>query len=220
MVWIRVALVCALVISIGAVPADRAEGASAYRWETEDGVLSYTDSRRRIPEQHRDRAERVTLSRLADSPRLTVTDGRAVSDYAKQLDERLDQLRAANRAAADAASRRQPIRETAGIRYTLPRYARRHTGWRVLRRDGRRTLAFRRDPGLRVLDSVVPSLHLRGDAGPGAEPVVVARERVRDPNHVTTRTVTVIRQGDRVLAVIEPRHPHEHRVRRWRARVD
>ena len=220
MMWIRGTLVGLLTAMVWVVLINRADAASAYRWETEEGVLSFADSQRRIPERHRDRAQKVTLERLADSPRLTSTDGAAMSEYAEQLDKRLEYLRKANRAAAEALTDRGVHQADVGIRYTLPRYARRHTGWRVLKGNGRRTLALRRDPGLRVLDSVVPSLHLRGDPAAGAPPVVVARERIRDPQHVTTRTVTVIRQGGRVLAVIEPRNSHEHRVRRWRSSVD
>lgn len=42
-------------------------------------------------------------------------------------------------------------------------------------------------------------------AADGEAPVVVEERRVRDDNSLTTRHVTVVRQGDEVLSVIKPR---------------
>jgi hypothetical protein len=41
----------------------------------------------------------------------------------------------------------------------------------------------------------------------GEAPVVVEEMRVRDPNSIATRHVTVVRQGDRVLSVVKPASP-------------
>lgn len=41
----------------------------------------------------------------------------------------------------------------------------------------------------------------------GAAPVVVEEMRVSDPDSISTRHVTVVRQGDRVLSVIKPASP-------------
>jgi hypothetical protein len=41
------------------------------------------------------------------------------------------------------------------------------------------------------------------------EPVIVEEMRVRNPNAITTRHVTVVRQGDRVLSVIKPASPEQ-----------
>ena len=51
------------------------------------------------------------------------------------------------------------------------------------------------------------------------EPVVVEHHRVRPEGTITTRTVTVVRQGDRVLSVIKPRHLHEHRALHWEKEI-
>ncbi len=39
-------------------------------------------------------------------------------------------------------------------------------------------------------------------------PVVVEERRVRDPGAITTRHVTVVKQGDRVISVIRPKSSH------------
>jgi len=41
----------------------------------------------------------------------------------------------------------------------------------------------------------------------GDAPVIVEEMRVRDPNSIATRHVTVVRQGDRVLSVLKPASP-------------
>jgi len=37
--------------------------------------------------------------------------------------------------------------------------------------------------------------------------VIVEEMRVRDPDSIATRHVTVVRQGDRVLSVVKPANP-------------
>jgi len=41
-----------------------------------------------------------------------------------------------------------------------------------------------------------------------SEPIVVEERRVRDPGNITTRHVTVVKQGDRVISVIRPKASH------------
>jgi hypothetical protein len=41
----------------------------------------------------------------------------------------------------------------------------------------------------------------------GDSPVIVEEMRVRDPDSIATRHVTVVRQGDRVLSVVKPANP-------------
>ncbi len=55
---------------------------------------------------------------------------------------------------------------------------------------------------IRATASGEPLLRL-GGTDAGAEPVVIERKRLRTKG-LTTRTTTVVRQGDRVLAVIQP----------------
>jgi hypothetical protein len=43
----------------------------------------------------------------------------------------------------------------------------------------------------------------------GDEPIIVEELRVRNPNAITTRHVTVVRQGDRVLSVLKPASPEQ-----------
>lgn len=51
----------------------------------------------------------------------------------------------------------------------------------------------------------------------GDAPVVVEEMRVRDPNSIATRHVTVVRQGDRVLSVIKPTNPAQSATPPWEA---
>ena len=56
---------------------------------------------------------------------------------------------------------------------------------------------------VRVSDRL--SLAVPNEAMNGSEPVVVEERRVRDPSAITTRHVTVVKQGDRVISVIRPK---------------
>lgn len=49
------------------------------------------------------------------------------------------------------------------------------------------------------------SLSVPNEATQSSEPVVLEELRVRDPNSITTRHVTVVKQGDRVISVIRPK---------------
>ena len=59
---------------------------------------------------------------------------------------------------------------------------------------------------LRVSDSL--SLAVPNEAMTGDEPVVVEERRVRDRGAITTRHVTVVRQGDRIVSVVRPESSH------------
>ena len=59
---------------------------------------------------------------------------------------------------------------------------------------------------VRVSDTL--SLAVPNDAMTGDEPVVVEERRVRDRGAITTRHVTVVRQGDRIVSVVRPESSH------------
>ena len=51
-------------------------GADVYRYETEEGTVSYTDDEQRVPARYRESVERVPLRRLNDYKRFTPSQTR------------------------------------------------------------------------------------------------------------------------------------------------
>jgi hypothetical protein len=175
-----------------------AEGSGLYRWETADGTVAYTDDEKRIPERYRESAQLVERGALADYGRFTQTDGEAAAANAEQLQTRLDALRAADRDGhADASANRARVSSIAVP--TGPDAA--------TRRPGRGGVDERRwrNHSTEMLPevSVAPDPH-------SDEPVVVERRRVKPPGSMFTRTVTVTRQGDRVLSIVDTSRPANH----------
>ncbi len=70
--------------------------ADTFRYETEEGVLSFTDDLKRIPTIYRDRAVKIEFPPLKDYPRLTIVSTREiearrasfVQNIAKAVEER------------------------------------------------------------------------------------------------------------------------------------
>src|SRR5262245_60574123 len=77
--------------------------ADVYAWRTEDGGYAYTDDRDQIPARYRAQAKLLKGTSLAGYERYTPQDPKAASQYAERLERRLESLRAANAAAANAA---------------------------------------------------------------------------------------------------------------------
>lgn len=182
-----------------------ASAGMVYRWTTDEGVVSFADEAKRIPKRYRDRAVRVETRRLDQYERLTETDPAASSAYAERLRDRVADLRALNGTAASAPA--HGAKPHAVVEIPLAE-SQRHAARREA--DG----SYSRRSGLVTPDTVIPSLQLAPDPN-SDEPVVVEHHRVRPDGAITTRTVTVVRQGDRVLSVIAPRHLHEHRALNW-----
>jgi hypothetical protein len=90
-------LVGALLATALATPA---VAGSLYRWTAPDGSVSFTDDPKRIPESHREGAERIATRGLDDYGRYTPTRPAEGSDYTARLAERLERLRAINRPVA------------------------------------------------------------------------------------------------------------------------
>ncbi len=124
-------------------------GADVFRYETEEGTISFADELKRIPARYRDQAERLPEKSLWDHPRLTIVESRR-DDVGSQ-------------AVVEAPAEVEPT-------------------------DTGRGLAFEVGPGLWM------DLEANAD-----EPVYIERE-FRWHEGVL-RPHTVVRQGDRVLAV-------------------
>jgi len=149
-----------------------------YTWRTEEGAYAFTDDARAIPEAYKKQAQRRTLRSLDSYGRLTPSDGRATADYAKRLDARLAELRERNERAAVAAA--QTAAEPA--------------------RENGPAIALRTGGDHSPLLEVTPV-----GAGGSDEPVIVETLRAHPANRLVTRNNTVVRQGDRTLAIVRSR---------------
>ena len=134
-------------VALWLVPA--AAGADVFRYETEEGTISFTDDLKRVPARYRDHAERLPDRSLWDHPRVTIVEAR----------------------------RDEPTPAPASVEPTAP-------------------VAPKADPALAL--EVSPGLWMELESDLDA-PVVVKREwRWIDG---VFRPHTVVRQGDRILAV-------------------
>jgi hypothetical protein len=153
-----------------------AAGGSYYTWRTEEGATAFTDDPRAIPEAYRGQTERRSLASLRGYERFTPSDGRATSDYAKRLDARLAYLRERRQHAVAAAAAERPARA------------------------GGPAIALRTGGESSPLLEITPV-----GGGASEEPVIVETLRAHAANRIVTRNNTVVRQGDRVLAVVRSR---------------
>lgn len=155
-----------------------ASAGTLYSWKTEDGTFAYTNDKKRIPTRYKAEAKTSNLKSMESYARFTPgpkTDGKAYTD---RIVERLEVLRmhgGDTPAAADAG--------TSGAESFVKVNV--DTG--------------RRGNGAEVEIPV-------GAGMDGAEPVVIEHVRMKpSAGHSTTRHFRVVKQGDRVLAVIKDR---------------
>jgi hypothetical protein len=88
--------------------ASAAGAETLYRWTNSDGVISYSDELKRIPEAHRAKAVRIRTGDLAGYKQYTPARSSAAAERALQLDERIARLRELNAAADAALAMRSP----------------------------------------------------------------------------------------------------------------
>lgn len=196
----KLTLLLSSIFAIGAANAP-VQAEQLYRWESPDGTVSFTDDAKRVPERYRDTAEQIDTNALAGYGRYTPTDAAATDAYTKRLNERLEMLREANeideRAARGVAEgeRVAPAPVQTRIATQTRRIERRRP---VLQSDG--SLRWRYSTETPEFTSS-PSLPVDPN---DPTPVVTEQRRVRVPGQPITQTVTVTRQGDRVLSVVVP----------------
>jgi hypothetical protein len=160
-----------------ALAGPAAAGGAYYAWRTDEGAYAFTDDPKAIPEAYRGKAERRSLGSLRGYQRLTPSDRAATAEYAKRLDARLAHLREINQPApAPAEAAARPARGSA------PAIA--------LRTGGEHS----------PLLEITPV-----DAEASDEPVIVETLRAHPANRLVTRNNTVVRQGDRTLAIVRSR---------------
>jgi len=148
---------------------------SYYSYRTDEGAYAFTDDAKAIPEAYRGQAQRKALSSLRGYERLTPSDSRATSDYAKRLDERLATLREMNQQAKAEQAAQSP-------RASAP------------------TIALQTGGSDGPLLQITPA---DGDASD--TPIIVETLSAHAGDGIVTRDNTVVRQGDKTLAIVRSR---------------
>jgi hypothetical protein len=156
--------------------AGPAAAESYYSYRTDEGAYAFTDDAKAIPEAYRAQARRHALSPLRRYQRLTPSDSRATSDYAKRLEARLSELRGMNQQArAEQAARSGPA--------SAP------------------TIALQTGGEGSPLLQITPVEGATSDDGP----VIVETLAAKPAGGIVTRDNTVVRQGDKTLAIVRAR---------------
>lgn len=193
-------------VAAALLAAASAQAGALYRWESQDGTVSYTDDAKRIPERYRASAEPIGREAIEGYGRITPTDPEATASYTERLAARLASLRAAN-AESEAPPEAAPPPQAGSVqRLSLQRNAYRPERRPVRLRDG--SIGWRRYGDHRTVTAPLPDHTIAADPT-DPHPVVVEKHRVRVPGNPITQTITVTRQGDRVLSVVKPRS-HYH----------
>jgi hypothetical protein len=151
--------------------------ADIFAYRTEDGVFAYTDDRDKVPARYAGDVVTVHNTALAAYPRLTIEDSATTRAVTSRLEKRLDYLRQLN--AASALERQVAAKTVAasGTVISIPTGA----------------------PG------IAPTLEIA--AGANDEPIVVEPILTKEFNRVRTRRATIVKQGDKVLAITKgPSH--------------
>ncbi len=151
--------------------------AELYRWTTDDGTIAYTDDARRIPERYRKVAKKISTGSLQTYARYT-PDRSSTKNSEVALTERVDRLRATNAAVEDHP--------------TAPYAA--------------QTAPQNESPIVRVGPQGEPALEVPSPRQ-GSGPLIVEQRRYRMEGGFVTRTDTVVRQGDEIIAIVKPA-PH------------
>ena len=181
--WI---LASASLIAAALPAAPIAADVIAYR--TDDGVFAYTDDHKKVPARYAGDAVTVHDSALHSYPRLTVEDSLTTREVTARLEKRLDYLRQVNAAsqaeravASNAAGRRTVV--------SIPT----SSGTRI----GEDGAGF-----------IAPSPSIDVASSQSDEPIVVEPILTKEGDRVRTRRATIIKQGDKILAIMKGRSHH------------
>ncbi len=149
-----------------------------YSYTTEDGVFAYTDDAKAVPKRYARQVREIAPKRLSSYERFTVQDGTAADRYAERLAARLDHLRQANAQSPTHGVAR-------GGSTGFPPMISVSTG----------------------TGANSPRVHFPTGGSAGAEPLVLEPILTKRSGDVRTRRTTLVRQGDRIVAVLMgPRH--------------
>ena len=161
----------------------------AYR--TEDGVFAYTDDHDKVPARYAADAVTVHDSALHAYPRLTIEDTAAARAVTSRLEKRLDYLRQVN---AASAAEREVAASAAGQGTVISIPTGVSTG--AVGRNGTNGRT-----GISIAAS--PSIDVTANASDG--PIIVEPILTKQSDRVRTRRSTIVRQGDKILAIMKGR---------------
>ena len=153
--------------------------AEVYRWTTDDGTVAFTDDVRHIPERYRKVAKKISTGSLRNYARYT-PDRSGTKSSETGLAEQVEQLRATNAALEARLAAPSP--------------------------QATQTASRRDDPFVRVGPQGEPALEVPADRE-NSGPLVIEQRRYRMDGGFVTRTDTVVRQGDQIIAIVKPM-PH------------
>jgi hypothetical protein len=168
-----------LAAGLGLSLAGPALAAELYRWTTDDGTVAFTDDVKHIPERYRKVAKKISTGSLRDYARYT-PDRSLTRSSEIALAERVAGLRAANAALETHPAAPSP--------------------------QSAQTGSPRDNPFVRVGPRADPSLEVSANHE-SSGPLIIEQRRYRMEGGFVTRTDTVVRQGDQIIAVVKPM-PH------------
>ncbi len=173
--WITRAGASALAFVLGA----SASAGTLYSWKTDDGTFAYTDDKKRVPARYKAAAEKSKLESMQSYARYTPGPDIGEQAYAERVVERLEVLRGLSHAAVvSSGGEAEPVRPTPYVKLELGG-------------NGDSTGQIEIPLGAGLDD---------------AEPIVVEHVRMRPgAGQNASRHFRVVKQGDRVLAVIKDR---------------
>lgn len=171
-------LVAAAVAFAFAAPAD---AKVVYRWKTDDGVYAFTDDAKRIPEKYRGEAKATPMRSLQSYKRYTPAQRSGTQAYLKRTERSAAEMAKLN-------ARLSPTGEPVYVQEGAP------SGEEAVLRVG--------TAGNSDIEIQTSNLE-DSDA-----PIVIEQKRYYVPGLNSTRRDTIVRQGDKVLAITKPL-PHQ-----------
>jgi len=164
--------------------ANQAGAAVVYRWKTDDGVYAFTDDAKRIPEKYRAEAKATPMRPLQGYKNYTPAQRAGTQAHVKAMQESARTFSKLNQRLYGQAG--VPL----GPAYRAPS-------------SGNAELLI--GPGGRT------SLQIEaGSVDDYSEaPITVQQQTFYVPGTNATRTNTIVRQGDRIIAVTKPRATQE-----------
>jgi len=97
-----------------ALLAVSASAGTLYRWTNADGVVSYSDELKRVPEAFRASAEPVKTSSLATYKQFTPAPAAESKNYTERLGEHVERLRVVNEGAEQPVAAPAPTSDSLG----------------------------------------------------------------------------------------------------------
>lgn len=165
-----------------AAVAPAANAKVVYRWKTDDGVQAFTDDAKRIPARYRSQAKASTLRPLHTYRHYTPAQRSGTEAYAKRMQRAADALTKLNARVSPGGV----AAPAAGAGSAWPSD----------------------EAVLRVGTAGQSQVEVQtGGLGSG-EPIVIEEKRFYVPGLNSTRQDTIVRQGDRILAITKPL-PHQ-----------